>query len=78
MQICIEMTDTFAGEANYSWVRRELIHAPDDLPTPAVVRRVKRALGLRGPHVTEDYGDALTIKPRNACMVVFVNFDVTE
>lgn len=25
----VELTDTFAGEANYSWVRRAIIHAPE-------------------------------------------------
>ena len=25
----VEYTDTFAGEANYSWVRREKIHMPE-------------------------------------------------
>lgn len=25
----VEYTDTFAGEANYCWVRRDIIHMPD-------------------------------------------------
>jgi hypothetical protein len=33
MQYDIEMTDTFAGEANYCWVRRATIEAP--APPPA-------------------------------------------
>jgi hypothetical protein len=28
MKYAVEYTDTFAGEANYSWVRRAIIEAP--------------------------------------------------
>ena len=41
-----EITDTFAGEANYSWVRRETINVPDNASDLTVVRRAKSALGL--------------------------------
>lgn len=60
----IEYTDTFGGEANYSWVRRETVHMPElthygyDGATNYVranrvyqrelMRRAKAAVGLTG------------------------------
>ena len=74
MHLKIEMTDTFGGEANYSWVRRHTVEVPDFTSTRAVVRRVKQVLGIRGRHTTWDQGDRLTITPSNACVIVFVDF----
>jgi hypothetical protein len=48
MKVKAEYTDTFAGEANYSWVRRVELDVPDNLSDIGVVRRVKKALGLEG------------------------------
>ena len=44
----IEHTDTFAGEANYSWLHRYEIEAPGDISDLALVRRAKRAAGHNG------------------------------
>jgi hypothetical protein len=75
MQLIVEMTDLFAGEANYSWVRRvKMRDIPDCLSTPAIVRRVKKELGLTGRHETDDQGDRVTIRPRNQHVIVFVDF----
>lgn len=76
----VEVTDTFGGEANYSWVRRYTIEAPTaDYGTPAyrrtLVRRAKAAAGWAGLRCTvNDYGDMLDIRPRGACWVAFVNW----
>jgi hypothetical protein len=48
MKFRAELTDTFGGEANYSWVRRVEIEAPADISDLALVRRAKAALGLSG------------------------------
>ena len=34
----VEMTDTFAGEANYCWVRRVEIDAPADATSQTLIR----------------------------------------
>ena len=74
MQLKIEMTDTFGGEANYCWVKRASVQIKDFASTRSVVRAVKRELGMTGRHETENYGDRLVIRPRGACVVIFVDF----
>ena len=64
MQFSYEYTDTFSGEANYSWVKRGNVHVPelthygydgsngyaraDKAQSREVARLVKAALGLTG------------------------------
>lgn len=45
--IRIELTDTFAGEANYSWVHRMEIK-DDDLSNRQILKRVRNELGITG------------------------------
>lgn len=47
MKYDIVYTDTFGGEANYRWVRRESISVDSD-KRRAIVRAAKSALGLTG------------------------------
>jgi hypothetical protein len=69
----IEMTDTFANEANYCWVRRDEIEAPDTLSRLALVRRAKALMGINGTRCrTYDHGDMVEIRPYGACVIVFV------
>ena len=78
MKVSAEFTDTYGGEANYSWVRRVELEVPDTLSDRAVVRRVKKALGLEGLRATrrEHYGDFLTLWGLGGgCVVLFVNFN---
>lgn len=77
--ICFEHTDTFAGESNYSWVRRES-HEIDENKKPLtdlqIVRRAKAFAGFTGLKCrVENYGDFISIRPRNLCQVVFVTFE---
>ena len=72
MRFDITVTDTFAGELNYSWVQRYSIEAPADISTPQLVRRAKREAGLTGRHTTEDYGDSLIVHMRGACIAMTV------
>jgi len=75
MKIDIELTDTFGGEANYSWVRRYSIDAPDDTTQRALVRRIKKTAGLTGARCnTDDHGGMITIRPVGACVVLFATF----
>lgn len=39
----VEVTDTFGGEANYSWVKRFKVHASSDL---GAIRKVSRHTGF--------------------------------
>ena len=59
----IEVTDTFAGEANYCWVKRGTTRAKT---RRGIIRAVKRLAGWEGwvSRVNvEYYGDSYTIRP---------------
>lgn len=75
----VEVTDTFAGEANYSWVLRERFAAPSGASRRAIVRRAKAAAGLSNVRCdTHDYGDLIELRPRGACIVAFVTLTEEE
>lgn len=66
----IEYTDTFAGESNYSWVKRATIQARDDR---AAIRAAKAAIGLTGLRCTKtNYGDLIELRPVGVCTVLFI------
>ena len=71
----VEYTDTFGGEANYSWVRKETLTVKTDSQR-AIVRAAKAFCGFTGmPARVESYGDMISIKPYNLCQMAFVTFD---
>jgi hypothetical protein len=68
-----EFTDTFGGEANYSWVRRVEFSAPADASQRVVVAAGKAALGLTGVRCeTIDCGDWYQVRPVGSCTVAFL------
>ena len=69
-----EHTDTFGGEANYSWVQREEFSLPDSASDLSVVRAAKAALGLSGVRCRRSQlGDTLELRPYGSCSVVFIS-----
>jgi hypothetical protein len=79
MAMNLEYTDTFGGEANYSWVRRA--HIPcDELSRLALIRRAKAWAGLSGvPCKVSCLGDGYEIMPRRMATVLFVSWsDIPE
>jgi hypothetical protein len=69
----LELTDTFGGEANYSWVKRAQLDVPSGASRLILVRRAKAWAGLTGiPCEVSDHGDTILIKPRWQCVVLFV------
>lgn len=78
----VELTDTFGGEANYSWVRRATVGGRiDDADwTPAKEQRVvmlqaKREMGLTGVRgTTTRFGDGYEFRPYGMCQVMFVQW----
>jgi hypothetical protein len=71
----VEYTDTFGGEANYAWVKRDNFLVEPTAPLSFVKGFAKNLMGLKGVRGTwEDYGDTLKFTPRGSCTVLFVSF----
>lgn len=72
-----ELTDTFGGQANYSWVDRGSFTVAEGQDKPATLKRMaKRSMGMTGvPGRWEEYDGELAFYPRGACMVLFVTFE---
>ena len=76
MKVNVTQTDTFCGEANYSWANRHEFTIHTDASQRNIVRRAKALAGMTGVKAdTYDYGDSLTIKPRGYNQVIFVDFE---
>ena len=76
MTVHIERTDTFGGEANYSWVERHSVTMPDSASDLAIIRKAKELCGysgLRGR--VYNYGDMIEFRPYRLCQVMFVTFE---
>ena len=75
MKFKVEYTDTFGGEANYSWVRTASFMALPNASNSLLVRRAKKALNMSGwPTRTETMGETLALYPRDgSCVVMFIN-----
>lgn len=69
----IETTDTFGGEANYSWCNRETLELPEGLTERQTVLRLRKAAGLNGyPARTEPMQDGYVFRyPAGDCTVTF-------
>lgn len=75
--ILYEITDTYAGEANYSWVKRGKIEAKpgEEYSDLAAMRRVKKAIGWENVKCKkENYGDMIVLKPIGQCIICFITF----
>ncbi len=72
-----EITDTYGGEANYSWVKRGKIQSKpgEDYSDLAAVRRVKKDAGWENVRCKrEDCGGMIVLRPVGQCVVMFINF----
>jgi hypothetical protein len=67
-----EYTDTFGGEANYSWVRRGTVQARDLNHAARLARKELGLNGVRGRSV--ECSDMLDWRPRGCCTVLFVTW----
>jgi hypothetical protein len=75
----VEVTDTFGGEANYSWVRRYVIDGSMARSDRTLVRAAKAAAGWTGLRCDTDYsGDMITLRPRGACWIMFITYMDSE
>lgn len=75
MKYQIEVTDTFQGETNYSWVRRHILEVDEKTSDLALVRRAKALEGWNGlPCRKSDYGDMIELRPSGICQVMFISW----
>lgn len=75
MAWAVEYTDTFDGEANYSWVRRATLGARKDESRRALMRRIKKEMGLTGVRGrTYEHGDQIEFRPYGVCTVLFATW----
>jgi hypothetical protein len=76
MKIQIEYTDTFSGEANYSWVKRIDVEMSDDATDRMLLRRAKKEMQLSGRQgVVSKSSDCISFKPYRSSTVLFVTWE---
>lgn len=73
--IRIEVTDTFGGEANYSWVKRYELDVVEGHTELQTMRRIKKVIGWTGVRCKKtDWGDMVELRPSNFCNVCFIRW----
>jgi len=65
----IEITDTFGGEANYSWVTRHKVRAKS---ARGAITRLNKHSGLRF-HRVADYGDSIRFDSKSGATCAFLS-----
>lgn len=76
----VEVTDTFGGESNYSWVRRYSFLLTANMTDRQIVTRAKKAAGWTGLRCRKESwgGDMITLRPLGVCQVMFITFSEGE
>lgn len=77
MNLSIQMTDTDGGMPNYSWVVRKSIKHTGKQSDAAIVRKVKRTLGITYRHQYYSWhNDTLTIEfPKGTNIIIDVTVE---
>ena len=74
MKAHVEYTDTFGGEANYSWVDRYEFD-PAGMSDLAIIRKAKYLCGLAGLRGRAAwYGEMYEFRPYGHCTIMFITF----
>ena len=69
----VEITDTFGGELNYSWLRRRTLLTPPALSRRSLVRRAKALMDWSNvPCVTAEYDGCIELRPRGMAQIMFI------
>lgn len=69
-EVEFELTDTFGGDRNYSWVRRETRTFSIGTSPLAIMRQLKLFAGLNGVRGrTSDYGDTGEFRPWGRALI---------
>lgn len=79
LKVNVELTDTFGGEANYSWVKRASFEVAEGTSDLAIVRRAKAEIGLTNVRCkSSNLGDMIELRPIGHCEVCFITFEEVE
>jgi hypothetical protein len=71
----VEYTDTFGGEANYSWVQRATLGDSEET-NRQLAKRFKAEMGLTGVRGRSYWhGDEYEFRPYGMCTVLFARYD---
>lgn len=71
----VEVTDTFGGEANYSWVKRYTLELDENSTNLRVVRAAKKAADWTGINCEKfDFGDYIQLHPSGLLQVMFIQW----
>jgi len=68
MKYEVEMTDTFGGDANYSWVKREVIEADSH---KQAITKFKRLHSVDVRHKIVCDGELRRVDLANCCVCIF-------
>lgn len=75
VKVRAEYTDTFAGEANYSWCNRQDMEFPSGISDREVMRQVKARMGITGMRGrTHNFGDFIEFRPYRCATILFISF----
>lgn len=64
----IEITDTYAGDANYSWVTRHIIHATT---IRGAINKLSRMSGINW-HCVDKYNDCVRYDSKSGAVCCFI------
>jgi len=74
----IELTDTYAGEANYSWVKSEKFIC-DGLTDHQIHLKARKLVGITGMRCKKtDLGEMVVWEPYNANLIAFLTFTIED
>lgn len=77
MNANIVMTDTFSGEANYSWKREHDIKMGDNSSDLSIIRKAKKLLNVSGIKCKKYvYDNMIELRPMGYNIVIFI--EITE
>jgi len=72
----VEFTDTYGGEANYSWVDRASFKGSAGLSNREIVRMAKKELGLTGVRCKRTkLGEMIELRPIGSATVMFITYE---
>lgn len=75
MKYQVEYTDTFGGDANYSWCDRYIVELPDNASKKQIRRAAKKAAGLSGIRgVWDTWGEVFSFRPYRSCTILFAMY----